>query len=178
MLKRLLAAHLVVHSPSVDFRGTVTGLSLSSGFCICAVLPTPGCDRTVCLAWWLCEVWSCSRSWWVKRCMLCHSCGKLWLVCRDRCQHTRSVMNTHMFSTSRWCHPTGCISAHMQHLPLKACFRAARKCCQMLHALEKFLFPQRDIRTASQETLFLRSQRSVCRRCWLWRGELSSQRCY
>lgn len=38
VLKRLLAAHLVIYSPSADFGGTVTRLSLSLGLSIHAVL--------------------------------------------------------------------------------------------------------------------------------------------
>lgn len=38
VLKRLLAAHLVIYSPSVDFGDTVTRLLLSLGLSICAGL--------------------------------------------------------------------------------------------------------------------------------------------
>lgn len=49
--------------------------------------------------------------WWLKRRLSCSTHGKLWLVHRDQCQHTRALMNT--FWSSRWCDPRQCISAQV-----------------------------------------------------------------
>lgn len=86
VLKSLLAAHLVIYSPSADVGDTVTVLLLSLGLSVCVALDLYWLqvfwqDSWFCLI--VCMVRCHSRFWWVKRYMCCQSHGKLWLVHTD-----------------------------------------------------------------------------------------------